>query len=353
MLRAGLQILTLEMEGHLNCYVQDQTERGILIAHKYRTGLYPIFRPDHELAIELYNALLENCTIIQHNTIQHALNSMLGAADTVGCYADMPKSWGLQLLERLRTGAPTRRRRRVRLPAAAAAAAAEARLDPQNVHDSFVVDATNRSIELLLKEWRTRKLAEWGWLQAAPQQQLDTDYAALCDALGTALSKDTELEAAFPIIERVLRHIQQLQTPEALHLLCAVLWKIGQQEEPLRSNLLHTLGCQLESAEEHGLPVCLTGIKTRLNSVLETLPGAVRMCSLDTLRQEVLQVARRVRDSWIASASQEEKDDYMQGDEALAQQMRDEFILQLHKEYTALMSPRIIQMFEHESVEYF
>jgi hypothetical protein len=135
-------------------------------------------------------------------------------------------------------------------------------------------------------------------------------------------------------------------TPEEDHLLKMVLWKI-QKDEHSMMFLIE----QLVSCIEHDTVVCMTGRKTRVLSVLQYgNDGAMKLCTMNDLRKEVLQLASKVRGDALEAWTPEEIDGYQNGNTELASQLRDTLVKEMKSIYK---SSKYLDMLINESAEYF
>lgn len=194
--------------------------------------------------------------------------------------------------------------------------------DAQNVHDSAVVSGVASNAQALLRQCASgfvdvrKEVSECLSFCAELTAAQKGDADAVLNALGSAKHSKigcSDLQA----LQGVWAKIQSTQQPEQ------------------RANLIETLGKQLASGVEHGIPVCLTGRIARIVSALDgTEHSTQRIRPLEAVRAELATLAGRVRDDVLKRCSTADTAAYERGElEGPAREMKDSFTQQATATY--------------------
>lgn len=308
------------------------------IANIYRIGFYPS-RPDDAMASAIFRELMIKCSAMHYNEALHYLESPVEAYDYDASASPVPPEYGdlvIEYLRRRREAVEARAEPRVTLlrrvanvihppPKPVRVAPVLRRpvgADLQNVHDKFVNDASKRLILQVLREY------------IASGKSVDA-----VKSIRIKLYGDVELHPHIDAVERVMATFSDEEKAIAE----AVVYKIETMAEC--ENLKYTLVTMLASAVENDLVVCSTGKRTRMVSVLQIDQN---VCSLHTLRHEILHLAATIRKKCLATSN-----DQHNYDEKTAAKMKSTFDREFVAVYADKITAQQLRMFLKESEEYF
>ncbi|KAG5183956.1 hypothetical protein JKP88DRAFT_244828 [Tribonema minus] len=344
------------------------------MAEMYRLGQYPHLRPDSDMAIRLYEAMLT--LPLQRDMkdgIHCALQSLIPDVDVPRDAINMPRQPGLTVTHHLLQQHEHYCRVLMRYCAQARAweshveneehvaaerrgiddrvatlAALRGHADRHNVHNSTVVSATREAIAALMEEYYSSSSfckTRGRWKLALRLCTYRSLWRHMSSITVVMLSLGT-YSNAFGWSER--------------DLLNAVVTKINQQEDSeLRHSLMESLGLALASALEEGTVVCHTGKMVRIVSVLRYLELANTTMNkplahmTPELRHEALTLAAVVRNEWLRNQDVEDRSKYEKGDKTLAAQVRELYLQKLSSVYEELVEPVVLETLQQESAEFF
>lgn len=217
----------------------------------------------------------------------------------------------------------------------------------QNVHIGHVSRETRAAISAVIQEYRMKHNA-----------RTTISKWFLLFRFSTHRALWTRLASISLILANLNNSVNSYGCSE-IELLQAVLWKIDTHRN--KRALFETLGYAIASAVETFGIVCHTGKMTRLISVVQYMdlqdvdvtPAHKMSDMTPALRAEVMQLAGKVRQDWLDTMSQDKQNVYISGDVVMTTTLQNKYLIELNKEYEALVDDALMGKIIEESVDYF
>jgi len=172
----------------------------------------------------------------------------------------------------------------------------------QNTHDHGVTSATKTNISKLASEFKSLDLEHGSYesiLEKGVKLCKRVHKRAKTDDM--IVFTDEELSDCHHVISSLTPDEYSETGVSQSGILGLVLWKISTLEDDIRKGVEETLAKRISTGIERGLPVCATGKVSRFISVFEgVLDNAQKSVSISYVKEEIAQMASKVRDDFLA-----------------------------------------------------
>lgn len=333
----------------------DRWDVLVTVGDVYRSGAYPRFRPCSFLAEQCYKLAAmcpdDEVAGMARSKFMQCRKDLI-AADDIGTgrhTQDLPAhfAWAICSVGTDRVmNTPFRKRSQSKTKAQTSHAASTTavapltaitvlsqppigyKADAQNVHDHGVTRAASASIA------RLRAVTQAPDKQLRGQALVDTVAASIVSREDLTLEERRAAVRTLDELKLKLHSTLNISEQDAL----ALVWNRIHSDvhTEVRDDLVCTLGKQLATAVEDGQVVCSTGRITRILGALEGIDDEAVQAArpMWAVRQELAQLAGKVREVVLQSASLPEQEMYQAGTcEIVEARMRDMYRTRVHETY--------------------